>query len=183
MILWKSILDYTGDQEIYRKDILHSIQTESVGREESVQVGLQMLAYYVRILKIDGQTQNGRVNLTPESTVEVRSAQSSATSSVRYIAAEKSLALRKTPRILQENIIAYIPRNSEVQLIHAGDDWSMVRSHTREGYVRTEYLRTGQLEDDIRNGNAPLSAAEQSVVNVEQSLYARSSPTILSKIH
>lgn len=181
IILWKSILEYSGDQNLYRKDILHSIQTESMGRGESVQMGLQMLAYYVRILKIDGHAY---VMAAPmlENPVGIRSTQSPAPALLRYISAEKSLALRKTPRILQENIIAYIPRNSEVELISEQGKWSVIRYHRNEWYVLSEYLRDGRIEDDIRNGITPLSAAERSVVNVEQSLYTRLTPSTLSKI-
>ena len=50
----------------------------------------------------------------------------------QYVDAERSLILRATPQVTSRNILAYLPRNMQVEILEPGSIWTKVRAGRKD---------------------------------------------------
>lgn len=181
--LWKNIVDFTGDKELYKEEILSYLLSEKENNADKNTLWLdRVIGFISRIDTKESYTSDLASNLPYVASDAMVPVSTSVDTHVRYIAAENSTYLRTTPIISDLNILRTLSRNTPIQVIATEGKWSLIDDGNGEWYVKTSLLRDYVRADDIRAGKVDIASAMDAKIIAPQSVYMRQSPSISSKI-
>lgn len=116
--LWKNIVDFTGDKELYKEEILSYLLTEKENNADKNTLWLDRVIGFISRIDTSNLSHYTKDAISNPLYLDTDTRPSvTAEPGIRYIAVDNSVNLRTTPVISELNILRSLSRNTPVTVL------------------------------------------------------------------